>query len=84
MSSVVAQGDKHGLRLLSLGIPHPVVVHHRYLHIVLHTDGGGIRGLSELLILKEIMERIQAKRESPTIPLPCEYFDMMGGSGTGG
>ena len=53
-------------------------------YIVCRTDGGGIRGLSELLILKEIMERIQYKSKLPTVPLPCEYFDMMCGSGTGG
>jgi len=47
-------------------------------------DGGGIRGLSELLILKEMMERIQFEESLPNVPLPCEYFDMMGGTGTGG
>ena len=48
------------------------------------TDGGGIRGLSELLILKEIMARIQYKDGLTELPLPCDYFDMIGGSGTGG
>ena len=47
-------------------------------------DGGGIRGLSELLILKELMERIQYQEDLPEVPLPCEYFDLIGGTGTGG
>jgi len=48
------------------------------------SDGGGIRGLSELLILKEIMERIQFEEKRDRMPLPCEYFEMIGGTSTGG
>jgi len=48
------------------------------------SDGGGIRGLSELLILKEIMERIQFEEKLERMPLPCEYFEMIGGTSTGG
>lgn len=47
-------------------------------------DGGGIRGLSELLILKEIMYRLKAEQGLSEIPRPCEYFDMIGGTSTGG
>lgn len=47
-------------------------------------DGGGIRGLSELLILKEIMSRIQKDEGATTTPKPCDYFDLIGGSSTGG
>jgi patatin-like phospholipase/acyl hydrolase len=47
-------------------------------------DGGGIRGTSELLILKEIMERIQFQLNLEVLPLPCEYFDLIGGTSTGG
>ena len=53
-------------------------------------DGGGIRGLSELLILKEILYQVQYKEpdddddEDPQPLRPCEYFDVIGGSGTGG
>ncbi|KAG6878412.1 hypothetical protein C0993_007013 [Termitomyces sp. T159_Od127] len=47
-------------------------------------DGGGIRGLSELLILEEIMQRIKATEQLPDIPRPCEYFDLIGGTSTGG
>ncbi|KII83594.1 hypothetical protein PLICRDRAFT_444669 [Plicaturopsis crispa FD-325 SS-3] len=51
---------------------------------LLSFDGGGIRGLSELCILKTIMYQIQQKENLPTVPLPCEYFDMIAGTGTGG
>jgi len=47
---------------------------------LLSLDGGGIRGLSSLYILKRIMESINPN--SP--PKPCEYFDMIGGTGSGG
>ncbi|EIW77896.1 FabD lysophospholipase-like protein [Coniophora puteana RWD-64-598 SS2] len=46
--------------------------------------GGGPRGMSPLLILREIMQRIQAKDNLPTTPEPHTYFDMIGGTGTGG
>jgi patatin-like phospholipase/acyl hydrolase len=47
-------------------------------------DGGGARGLSELIILKELMERIALKNKLTETPRPCEYFDMVGGTATGG
>ncbi|KIJ39529.1 hypothetical protein M422DRAFT_110290, partial [Sphaerobolus stellatus SS14] len=47
-------------------------------------DGGGIRGMSELLILKELMDRVQSQEKLSSTPLPCEYFDMIGGTSTGG
>ncbi|KAI9847126.1 MAG: hypothetical protein M1838_001009 [Thelocarpon superellum] len=47
---------------------------------LLSLDGGGVRGLSSLLILKQLMERIDPK--SP--PKPCDHFDMMAGTSTGG
>lgn len=48
--------------------------------ILLSLDGGGVKGLSTLLILQELMERIS--RENP--PKPCDVFDMIGGTSTGG
>jgi patatin-like phospholipase/acyl hydrolase len=47
---------------------------------LLSLDGGGIRGLSSLQILKQLMETINP--QSP--PKPCDYFDMIGGTSTGG
>jgi patatin-like phospholipase/acyl hydrolase len=43
-------------------------------------DGGGIRGLSSLLILQRLMETIDSERP----PKPCDYFDIIGGTSTGG
>ena len=40
--------------------------------------------MSELLILQEVMQRIQMKENLDSVPLPCEYFDMIGGTSTGG
>ncbi|GES61198.1 FabD/lysophospholipase-like protein [Aspergillus terreus] len=47
---------------------------------ILSLDGGGVRGISTLYILKEIMASITA---DPS-PKPCDYFDMIGGTGSGG
>ena len=47
---------------------------------LLSLDGGGVRGLSSLQIIKQIMETINP--ENP--PKPCDYFDMIGGASTGG
>lgn len=51
---------------------------------VLSLDGGGVRGLSSLLILREIMEEIGRRTESAETPRPSQYFDLIGGTGTGG
>ncbi|KAH7372236.1 hypothetical protein BKA66DRAFT_423213 [Pyrenochaeta sp. MPI-SDFR-AT-0127] len=47
---------------------------------LLALDGGGVRGLSALMILEQLMETVNPG--SP--PKPCEYFDMIGGTSTGG
>lgn len=47
---------------------------------LLALDGGGVRGLSILLILKHLMEGIDPYNP----PKPCDYFDMIGGTSTGG
>jgi hypothetical protein len=49
--------------------------------------GGGARALSQLQILGAIMHRLKYDRysnDSEKIMLPCEHFDLMGGSGSGG
>jgi patatin-like phospholipase/acyl hydrolase len=51
---------------------------------LLALDGGGVRGLSSLFILRGIMDEIQRKTGASTQPLPSEYFDLIGGTGTGG
>lgn len=47
-------------------------------------DGGGIRGLSSLLILENIMEKIRDAQNLDHVPRPCEQFDLIGGTSTGG
>ncbi|KAI8625843.1 acyl transferase/acyl hydrolase/lysophospholipase [Xylariaceae sp. FL1651] len=51
---------------------------------VLSLDGGGIRGKSSLLILENIMEAIREAKGLDTVPKPCECFDLIGGTSTGG
>ncbi|KAF8594387.1 hypothetical protein BDV93DRAFT_515829 [Ceratobasidium sp. AG-I] len=47
-------------------------------------NGGGINVLSALIIIWELMRRIQAIRGLHEMPLPCDLFDLMCGTGTGG
>ncbi|KAL1894963.1 hypothetical protein Cpir12675_003457 [Ceratocystis pirilliformis] len=51
---------------------------------VLSFDGGGVRGLSSLLILERIMEHIQKSENLSAMPKPCQVFDLIGGTSTGG
>jgi patatin-like phospholipase/acyl hydrolase len=47
---------------------------------LLSLDGGGIRGLSSLYILQRLMEAVDQQRP----PKPCDYFDLIAGTSTGG
>ncbi|KAI9836887.1 MAG: hypothetical protein M1819_001052 [Sarea resinae] len=59
---------------------------------LLSLDGGGVRGLSSLLILREVMEKIaneekrlnKRPKNDSTALKPCDYFDLIGGTSTGG
>lgn len=53
---------------------------------LLSLDGSGVRGLSSLYILKSIMDRLNDAREQIKLPpvKPCEVFDLIGGTRTGG
>ena len=57
---------------------------------ILSLDGGGVRGISSLYILKELMAQIarEHREENPDVPelspRPCEYFDLICGTSTGG
>ncbi|PVH67903.1 hypothetical protein DL98DRAFT_442468 [Cadophora sp. DSE1049] len=53
---------------------------------LLSLDGGGVRGLSTLYILKSIMDRLNNERKTASLPpvKPCEVFDLIGGTSTGG
>lgn len=49
-----------------------------------HIDGGGVRGFSQIAILDEISNRIKTDLGLDKTPRLCQYFDMIGGVGTGG
>jgi hypothetical protein len=49
---------------------------------LLSLDGGGLRGLSILYILRDLMAKVNKHQDPPL--KPCEVFDLIGGSGTGG
>ena len=52
-------------------------------------DGGGVRGYSMLIIIQELMHRtfVECEGRAPRrheIPKPCDHFDLIVGTGTGG
>lgn len=59
---------------------------------LLSLDGGGVRGLSSLLIIQDLMQKVAQEekrlrirpRDNNDLPLPCDYFDLIGGTSTGG
>jgi patatin-like phospholipase/acyl hydrolase len=53
---------------------------------LLSLDGGGVRGLSELVLLEQIMDQINTHRTENGLATqePWEAFDMIGGTSTGG
>jgi patatin-like phospholipase/acyl hydrolase len=57
---------------------------------ILTLDGGGVRGISSLYILKELMDQVKRQQAddnlSETIPdlRPCNVFDLICGTSTGG
>jgi len=69
------------LRLLSIGWS--LCCEAKALANVL-ADGGGIRGISILIILDEIMHRVQRAKHLDHTPLPADYFDFICGTSTGG
>jgi hypothetical protein len=50
----------------------------------LSLDGGGLRGLSILIILGDIMAKVNQSRSREEHLKPCDIFDLIGGTGTGG
>lgn len=57
---------------------------------ILCLDGGGVRGISSLYILKELMAQasrqlaLDRPHEPRTVVRPCQVFDLIGGTSTGG
>ncbi len=51
---------------------------------ILSIDGGGIKGLTALLVLKRLMRSLMVEAKLTEEPRPCEMFDLIGGNSTGG
>ncbi|KAL1742839.1 acyl transferase/acyl hydrolase/lysophospholipase [Schizophyllum fasciatum] len=61
----------------SLTIPEPGIR-------LLAFDDGGVRGLAMLLLLRDVLRQYQQAVGLHTLPRPCDCFDIIAGSGTGG
>lgn len=51
---------------------------------LLALDGGGVRGIASLVILREIMRRVQVKLKLKNRCLPVDFFELAAGTSTGG
>lgn len=68
---------KQPLLVLSLGKAFQIK-YQTYRRLTVLVDGGGVRGYSSLMLLKEVMDRVDPNKK------PCEVFDLIGGTSTGG
>lgn len=76
--------ENAGLCVLALGMP--LTLPHAGALLIPIADGGGVRGLSSLYILRSIMERVnkERKKELKDDIKPCDLFDLICGTSTGG
>jgi hypothetical protein len=85
-TSVAVDMDiKRGLKLLSLG--KQLRISYSEQTITSGIDAGGAQGISQLQILDHIMEKISNGTQGLSqrvVKRPCEVFDAIGGTGTGG
>lgn len=51
---------------------------------LLALDGGGVRGIVALVLLEELMKRVKDRKGLKEMPLPADYFELAGGTSTGG
>ena len=51
---------------------------------ILSLDDGGVRSFSTTTILRSLMVEVQNRESLQYPPKPCEYFDLIGGAGSGG
>jgi predicted acylesterase/phospholipase RssA len=52
---------------------------------ILSLDGGGVKGLFSLLVLQKLMDEVEVRGSLDGLRrLPCEYFDLICGTSTGG
>ena len=75
-------GPDGGLCLLSIGIA-SLAARGTYFADEC-PDGGGVRGLSSLYLLEQLMQSVNDKARNDPPLKPYEYFDMIGGTSTGG
>jgi hypothetical protein len=75
-----------GLRILSLGVYYPLAFSALQLRHLTAIGGGDIKGLFGTIALEAIMEKVrQIDFPNSVDPLkPCDYFDFIGGTSTGG
>ncbi|KAG8973043.1 hypothetical protein FRC05_009158 [Tulasnella sp. 425] len=66
------------LRLLSLGRFYVTLRIRSVGTYQWETDGGGVRGIVSLIVLEQIMNEVAPGAK------PCEWFDLIGGTSTGG
>jgi hypothetical protein len=84
-SPTTGNDPKSPISLLSLGRSDFILIVNRMLTVSI--DAGGPQGVSQLLILKDVMERLSKDKNGGSqgpVKRPCEVFDMIGGVGTGG
>lgn len=76
------EGDKKIRKLLSLG----TCAHCIPFGTNDNTDGGGIRGLSSIMILEQLLDQYNGMREDNGLQPqePWQVFDLIGGTSTGG
>ena len=51
---------------------------------ILSLDGGGVRGLFTVIVLEALMEEIRILIKQEDDIKPCDFFDLIGGTSTGG
>jgi patatin-like phospholipase/acyl hydrolase len=52
---------------------------------ILSLDGGGVRGIATLYLLRGLMHQIALSTDQrPEALRPCDYFDLIAGTSTGG
>jgi hypothetical protein len=75
------ENQRNGLCLLGLGKSLPSRDKHP-TH--LGKDAGGTRGISQLKILTELMDRLNLNVKEDHQLRPCDAFNLIGGAGSGG
>ncbi|KAJ4376819.1 hypothetical protein N0V86_006937 [Didymella sp. IMI 355093] len=71
------------LPLISIMVYAPATKHPNGLRL-LALDGGGVRGIVALVMLEELMQRVKIKKGLKEVPRPVDYFELAGGTSTGG